>query len=317
MVEAPLDGGDEWLLQEDRRRGDEELVGKDRDWEGLLWRSRVGDSHELAASGESASARALPAFLRADRLLPSPSSASASQSFNLTCMPFNLPIPRVFIRHLPTGSSHQPSNSSSSSSTTIAESHLVPVSASPPSFTPPPINEIELEQNVALPPSFHTHAANLFPILNDKVTVRSVVHGSNLSIRSPMAHPAVFEFLANATKCVATRGAVMARVLLKEVLDESWAKSSSWGEKEGWEWVNDLGGPGVLAGVEENHNWRSAIANMSSGGGVFRDDKQRERVVMWNQCWEAVRTARNEAMIAEDQVRLLFSRTFFLSQISS
>ncbi|KAL7418190.1 hypothetical protein BDY24DRAFT_374394 [Mrakia frigida] len=226
---------------------------------------------------------------------------SLLQSFNLTCMPFNLPIPRVFIRHLPTGSSHQPSNSSSSSSTTIAESHLVPVSASPPSFTPPPINEIELEQNVALPPSFHTHAANLFPILNDKVTVRSVVHGSNLSIRSPMAHPAVFEFLANATKCVATRGAVMARVLLKEVLDESWAKSSSWGEKEGWEWVNDLGGPGVLAGVEENHNWRSAIANMSSGGGVFRDDKQRERVVMWNQCWEAVRTARNEAMIAEDQ----------------
>ena len=106
----------------------------------------------------------------------------------------------------------------------------------------------------------------------------------------------------------------MARDLLKEVLNESWAKSASWGEKDGWEWVKDLGGPGALAGVgDDSHNWRAAIATMSAGGGAFRDDKQRERVGMWNQCWEAVRTARSEAMIAEEQVcrLLLFSSLSF------
>jgi hypothetical protein len=105
------------------------------------------------------------------------------------------------------------------SSSTIAESNSPLVPAPPPSFIPPAIDDADLDQHVVIPHSFHTHATALFPYVNKDTKILSLVPGSRISVRSPMAQAPIFDLLAKSTKWLAIRGARQARELLKEVLE--------------------------------------------------------------------------------------------------
>ena len=223
-------------------------------------------------------------------------------------MPFGLPAPRMLINNLPLAAGATPASTPSSSNPNSSwPGHPAPVKPSAPlSYTPPTLSDTEIKQWVSLPPSFHNHAAVVYSVLSANVTVDNVITGSNLSVRSPMAQPSVFDYLAKAVQWVAGKGEVFAKELFREVLDESWSKSEAWGEAQGWEWVRDLAGPGVVAGglqsAEDTQGWRNALQGMSSGSGPFgRDDKQADRIELWLKCWETVNRSRVEAMIAEQE----------------
>ena len=216
-------------------------------------------------------------------------------------MPFSLPSPRLFVQHLP-------SQAPPAGDKAVATGRVpTPKPSAPLSAVVPALSDAEIKQWVSVPPSFHNHAAVVYTALSSNVTVDNVVAGSNLSIRSPMAQPVVFDLLARAVQWVAAKGEVFARDLFREVVGDAWAKSEAWGEAQGWEWVRDLAGPGVVAGglqsAEDTIGWRNALHGMSSGTGPFgRDDKQAERIELWLKCWDTVNNARLEAMIAEQEV---------------
>lgn len=158
--------------------------------------------------------------------------------------------------------------------------------------------------SVQLPSQFSAHGQGLFTHISPSFSLKDVMEDveqddtKDLKVRDGPAQAVVIRLLSGTSKYVAEKAMPHAVNLLEELLKETKTESERWTEKDAWEWVENMENEDGDAS-NQLEEWQR-----SKRSGTV-EEKTRVAQVLWKKSWDEVNRAREQALLFEQQVRLL------------